>query len=41
MLYPNDHQAVVSSYTPYGVVYITGVVVKGKLDCRMRVYRTA
>ena len=41
MLYPNDHQAVVSSCTPYGVVYITGVVAKGKLDCRMRVYRTA
>jgi len=35
MLYPNDHAAVLSCATPYGVVYITGVNVGGVPTCRM------
>lgn len=38
-LYPNDHDAVFSSNTPYGIVYIGGRNINGVLDIKMRLYK--
>lgn len=39
-LFANDHDAVFSSNTPFGIVYVGGRAPNGILDCEMRLFKT-
>ncbi len=39
-MFPNDHAAMFSCSTPYGIVYVQGTTANGVLDCRMWAYKT-